>query len=205
MGRRIDHQNANNQRRILENGHESVTDGSRSDGIGRGASRVFDVTGASASRQQVTVRRIAPGSGRRIDPKSEEGRRIAAAVLAGKTASQMPKVLRQDGSAFPSQKPPRQPASVERKPSRQEIIEASRQIQGFQPKQNKRRLEKKKNLFGRQFDINPTSESQITAGERTVANGAEKAAKRTVNVKKRDKLRKLIASMFGPLLPLRHR
>ena len=203
MGRRINHQSANSQRRILENGHESVTDGSVSDGIGRGTSRVFDVAGTSSGSQKVTVRRLAPGSGRRIDPRSEEGRRIAAAALAGQSVSLTHKVPPPAAPALKQEHSRSQPAA-ERKPSRHEMIEASRQLQGFRPKRKKKKA-KDKDLIGKIVGFNSRSESQAPSRSGTAAQSLANAAKPSVNVKKREKLRKLIASMFGPLLSLRGR
>lgn len=195
MGRKIDHQNANNQRRIVENGHESVTDGSRSDGIGRGTSRVFDVAGGSAGNQKVTVRRVAHGSGRRINPNSEEGRRIAAAVLAGQPASPAQKALVPDVSAPRSQMDRRSEVPVERKPLRHEIMEASRQLQGFKPKQKKKKA-KGKDLVGQIVGFNSRSKSLGRIQGGAVSRNGENAAKPIVNVIKRDQLWTLIASMF---------
>lgn len=203
MGRRINHQSANSQRRILENGHESVTDGSVSDGIGRGTSRVFDVAGTSSGSQKVTVRRLAPGSGRRIDPRSEEGRRIAAAALAGQPALPTHKAPPPAAPAL-SQGHSRPQLAAERKPSRLEIIEASRQLQGFRPKRKKKRA-KDKDLVGTIVGFNYRSESPVSSQSGTASQSVENTAKPSVNVKKREKLRKLIASMFGPLLSLRRR
>lgn len=202
MGRQINHQNANQQQRILQNGHESVIDGSVSDGIGRGTSRVFDVTSASASSQKVTVRRVARGSGRRIDPGSEEGRRIAAAVLSGQPAPLPPRGLHPEVSAPVSQKAPKSRASAERKALRHEIMEASRLLQGFRPKRKKK---KAKSPVGKIISFNSNSDNRDQSPAGKAPESASNSVKPSVNVKKRDRLRKLIASMFGPLLPSRRR
>lgn len=202
MGRRINHQSANQQRRILQNGHESVIDGSVSDGIGRGTSRVFDTPSVSASSHKATVRRVAPGSGRRIDPRSEEGRRIAAAVLSGQPAPQPPRTLHPDVFASVSQKAPKSQASTERKALRHEIMEASRLLQGFRPKRKKKKAE---NPVGKIASFNSSSDNRDQHQVDKAPATSENPGKPGVNIKKRNKLRKLIALMFGPLLPSRRR
>ncbi len=74
--------------RAIENGSESAIDGTITPGLGKDESPVFGPKVVPPKSETVVVRRPRPSKvpqnvGRRIDPKSELGQRIAANALAG--------------------------------------------------------------------------------------------------------------------------
>lgn len=194
------------KRRIIENGTESAIDGSITPGLGKDESPIFGSRGGVSTNESVVVRRPhhggkLRGGAKRIDPKSELGRRIVENALAGS-----PKViLAAPRPASPAQPSPRTPVPPSLKSPHPEQDERSGQApknvrfvtkkEYLKRKQEMDRLRKEKERKEREMRLRELG-VQAAPGKKE-PKVVRLATKKPISPRKKKLLQRTIEMIFG--------
>lgn len=182
--------------RAIENGSESAIDGTITPGLGKDESPVFGPKVVPPKSETVVVRRPRPSKvpqniGRRIDPKSELGQRIAANALAGS-----PEII--PSPAKPASPLEKSAMPSARKPQTQKVDSSQNQASRANSPMTPQEFKAYKKKLARLLKAKERTPSKERIQEiDLVSEGKKKQSKKAMSPQKKEILRKTIEMIFG--------